>query len=134
MPHLHIRNDATVDLDPSIDASGELDFAYGKKKLSDYEYDLLADHSSVETIRVTLHNFDDGTNSWKVSAIQGRQPWSVGANGVYFDFGWLTDFENVDVTATNTATGAEKTKLIRIKTQPQGSLPSDDMFGGHNGP
>jgi hypothetical protein len=125
---LLVQEEDPVELDGSIDATGNLQMAHGTDSLADYEQTLHAEHEDLNdpsnTIRIKLNDFSYGGDNWEITATHGFGPvnWSRGTDHAYYDFGPMSSELDVTITATSDAEPpANKQRIIKIKTKPTDS-------------
>ena len=122
---LAVSGMATVDLTSNFDSAGSLQLAHSTNSLVDYDDSVIAEYGTAGN--VTFRIMDPA--GWTVVATHERTTWSRGTDHAFHQFVPTTDFIEVEVTATSGSNS--KSKLINVKTRPDGSLPgTPGDFGG----
>ncbi|MCA9685165.1 MAG: hypothetical protein KC457_23485 [Myxococcales bacterium] len=125
MSYLLVSNEPVVEIDGYFDGSTNLQLRHDSDNLVDNDDALQAEDSGT-SIRLKLLDVVDGATTWVINAshesASGPISWSRGSGFAYYDFSeYMANF--IELTATATANGNEKEKIIDIKTKPDGSLP-----------
>jgi hypothetical protein len=77
---------------------------------------------SAEPVKVEIHDFEDATGRWTLTASAGSNAWPRGEGLCRAEWNETDGVVTVAVTATNAASGS-KTKPIFIDVQPEGARP-----------
>lgn len=126
---LLVSEEDPVELDGSIDGTGQLQLLHDSDSLADYDQTLHAEHSDLNEstgfVRVKLLDFSSGGTTWECSAthVEGTTTvgWSRGSGHASYDFGPMTS--ELDVTVTATSTSGTKQRVFKLKTKPTDAQP-----------
>lgn len=132
MPALLVSEEDPIELNGTLDGSGDLQLLHDSDSLADYDQALHGEHTDLENpsgvVQIRIYDFTESSTSWTIAAEHdpgsGTVNWSRGSNYAYYDFGPMTSEQIVDVTASDgSSPPTTKTRRVRLKVTPPDAQP-----------